>query len=49
MELILLEDNKHWNNKNSYDNFINREILNKAISYLNTKQIIAFSNLLFTM
>lgn len=41
MESILLEDNKHWNNKNSYDNFINREILNKAISYLNTKQIIA--------
>lgn len=41
MESILLEDNKHWNNKNAYDNFINREILNKAISYLNTKQIIA--------
>ena len=41
MESILLDDNQHWININAYDHFISREILQKAISYLDTKQIIA--------
>ncbi|MDX9813926.1 MAG: ATP-binding protein [Sulfurimonadaceae bacterium] len=41
MEYILLEDNPHWNNLNVYDNFISREVLSKALSYLTAKQIIA--------
>ena len=41
MESILLEDNKHWNNPHAYDHFISREILPKALSYLDAKQIIA--------
>jgi hypothetical protein len=41
MESILLEDNPHWNNLNAYDNFISRELLPKAVSYLTTKQILA--------
>ena len=41
MESILLEDNPHWNNLSAYDNFISRELLPKAVSYLTTKQIIA--------
>jgi len=41
MESILLEDNKHWNNSKAYDHFVSREILPKALSYLNTKQIVA--------
>lgn len=41
MESILLEDNKHWNNTKAYEHFIEREVLEKATSYLNAKQIIA--------
>ncbi|MEA2017302.1 MAG: ATP-binding protein [Campylobacterota bacterium] len=41
MESVILEDNKHWLDLNTYDNFITREILTKAISYLFTPQIIA--------
>lgn len=41
MESILLEDNKHWLDGNTYDNFIKREVLPKAILYLDTPQIIA--------
>lgn len=41
MEQILLEDNKHWNNTQAYDHFISREILPKALLYLESKQIIA--------
>ena len=41
MESILLEDNPHWNNLSAYDNFISRELLPKAVSYLTTKQILA--------
>lgn len=41
MESVLLEDNKHWNDPNAYDQFISREILPKALSYLDAKQILA--------
>ena len=41
MESIILEDNPHWINDDVYDHFISREILSKAISYLNTKEILA--------
>jgi len=41
MKSILLEDNPHWINKNSYDNFILREILADAIEFLQTKEILA--------
>lgn len=41
MESILLEDNPHWNNLSAYDNFISRELLPKAVSYLTVKQILA--------
>lgn len=41
MESILLEDNPHWRDKSVYDDFIPRDILPKAISFLETKQIIA--------
>jgi predicted AAA+ superfamily ATPase len=41
MESILLEDNLHWTNSNAYDNNIQRDILSKAIAYLDVKQIIA--------
>jgi hypothetical protein len=41
MESVILEDNKHWNNIKAYDHFISREILPKALLYLDAKQIIA--------
>lgn len=41
MESILLEDNQHWNNTTTYDHFVKREVLSKAMSYLATKQIVA--------
>ena len=41
MESIIYEDNRHWDKPSVYDDFIGREILPKAISYLSTKQIIA--------
>jgi len=41
MESILLEDNIHWNNTKAYDDFVNREIVSKALSYLKTRQILA--------
>lgn len=41
MESILLEDNKHWIDISCYDNFVNREILPKAIDFLNAKELVA--------
>jgi len=41
MDSILLEDNNHWINTHSYDSFVDRDILNKAILYLETKEILA--------
>ena len=41
MQSVLLEDNPHWLKNDVYDHFIDREILNKAVSFLNTKEIIA--------
>lgn len=41
MESTLFEDNPHWTNESIYNDFIPRDILPKALSFLNTKQIIA--------
>lgn len=41
MDLILLEDNGHWVNQNIYNGFISREILDKALKYLDAKEILA--------
>jgi len=41
MESILLEDNKHWSDAGAYEHFVEREALQKAISYLLAKQIVA--------
>ncbi len=41
MESILLEDNPHWVNSAVYDTFVTREALNKALSFLKTKEILA--------
>jgi len=41
MESILLEDNPHWINKNSYDHFIKRRALKKTLKFLKTKEILA--------
>ena len=41
MESVLFEDNPHWTDKRVYDHYSPREILPKALSYLDTKQIIA--------
>ena len=41
MKSVLLEDNPHWLKNDVYDNFIDREVLNKAISFLGAKEIIA--------
>lgn len=41
MKSILLEDNVHWVNENPYTQYISRDILKKAISYLKTKEILA--------
>jgi len=41
MESILYEDNPHWTNSNVYDAYTPRELLPKALSYLDAKQIIA--------
>ncbi len=41
MESILLEDNQHWINSAVYDTFIKREALDKALSFLNAKEILA--------
>jgi len=41
MEPILLEDNQHWIKSDAYDNFTSRDILQKALSFLDTKQILA--------
>ena len=41
MKSILLEDNVHWVNENPYTQYINRDILKKAILYLKTKEILA--------
>lgn len=41
MEHILLEDNRHWNDIKVYEHFTPREILPKALSYLQARQILA--------
>lgn len=41
MESILLNDNKHWYDTTSYNEFQDRDILKKAISFLDTKQVLA--------
>jgi len=41
MKSILLEDNPHWLDNNAYNDFIDREILKKAILFLDTKEVIA--------
>lgn len=41
MESILFEDNPHWTNSAIYDDFIPRDILPKALSFLDTKHIVA--------
>jgi len=41
MESIILEDNHHWIDKRVYGDYEKREILQKAISLLDTKEIIA--------
>ncbi|MDD3854742.1 ATP-binding protein [Sulfurimonas sp.] len=41
MDSILLEDNRHWVNQSIYGDFVAREILDKAIKFLGTKEILA--------
>lgn len=41
MESVILEDNQHWLNASIYSSFERRDILEKAISLLATKEIIA--------
>lgn len=41
MDSILLEDNGHWVSQSIYGGFVSREILDKAIKYLGTKEIFA--------
>jgi predicted AAA+ superfamily ATPase len=41
MESIILEDNPHWIDKQVYSHYEKREILQKAISLLDTKEILA--------
>ena len=41
MESIIIEDNPHWLNSNVYNGFEKRDILQKAISLLDTKEILA--------
>ena len=41
MESIILEDNPHWIDKKAYSHYEKREILQKAISLLDTKEILA--------
>lgn len=41
MKSILLEDNNHWVNNEAYNHFINRDILKKALAYIDTKEVLA--------
>jgi len=41
MESIILEDNLHWIDKQVYSHYEKREILQKALSLLDTKEILA--------
>lgn len=41
MDSILLEDNGHWVNQSIYGDFVSREILEKAIKFLGTREILA--------
>ncbi len=41
MESILLEDNPHWVSSKVYDTFVKREALDKALSFLDTKEVLA--------
>jgi len=41
MKSILLEDNPHWINQKCYDTFISREVLQEAIEFLKTKEVLA--------
>jgi len=41
MESIILEDNPHWIDKKVYNHYEKREVLQKALALLDTKEIIA--------
>ncbi len=41
MESILLEDNKHWFDSSCYDNFTKRDMLEKAMNFLKTQEVLA--------
>ena len=41
MDSILLEDNPHWVNSNTYDNYTNRRVLKKALRLVEAKEILA--------
>jgi len=41
MKSILLEDNPHWLDTSVYEKFLERDILKKAISFLDTQEVIA--------
>jgi len=41
MESILLNDNQHWVNEKAYDGFVQRELLEKALAFLEAKEILA--------
>jgi len=41
MESIILEDNPHWINPEVYSSFERRDILEKALSFLDTKEVLA--------
>jgi predicted AAA+ superfamily ATPase len=41
MDSILLEDNAHWINNECYNDFVSREAITKAMSYMATKEVIA--------
>jgi len=41
MDSILLEDNQHWINPTAYEHYVSRDVLQKALSFLDTKHIIA--------
>ena len=41
MESALLEDNPHWFDSSVYDSYVNREILKKAMLFLDAKEVLA--------
>lgn len=40
MESILLSDNQHWVNDKAYDSFVTRDLLSKALVFLEAKEIL---------